>query len=154
MAGGWPVSALAGQAGLMSLLGTGQVNHSGTFNSSVMAIAATVATIGELRENPPYERIARHGTALMTGIRELGQRHGLPLHVQGLPAAFHCSFGTQDATDYRSLSRLDGQRYARLAADLVQHGIWVAGRGVWYVSASHGDQELDAALTRFESAIG
>jgi glutamate-1-semialdehyde 2,1-aminomutase len=66
---------------------------------------------------------------------------------------FHCSFGTRDATDYQSLARLDGQRYAKLAADLVRHGIWVAGRGVWYVSASHGDEELDAALTRFERAL-
>jgi len=43
---------------------------------------------GELRERPPYEMIAKHGTALMNGIRELGERHGLPLHVQGFPAAF------------------------------------------------------------------
>jgi glutamate-1-semialdehyde 2,1-aminomutase len=153
MAGGWPVSALAGRAELMKLFGTGEVNHSGTFNSSVMAMAATVATIGELRERPPYEMIAKHGTALMDGIRELGEQHGLPLHVQGLPAAFHCSFGIEDATDYRSLSRLDGERYARLAAALVEHGIWVAARGVWYVSASHGDEELEAALTRFDQAL-
>jgi glutamate-1-semialdehyde 2,1-aminomutase len=153
MAGGWPAAALAGRAELMKLLSTGTVNHSGTFNSSVMAMAATVATIGQLRENPPYEGIAKHGTALMSGIHELGLRHGLPLHIQGLPAAFHCSFGTQDATDYQSLARLDRQRYAKLAADLVRQGIWVAGRGVWYVSASHGDQELDAALTRFERAL-
>ncbi|HEX7163133.1 MAG TPA: aspartate aminotransferase family protein [Trebonia sp.] len=153
MAGGWPVSALAGRADLMKLFGTGEVNHSGTFNSSVMAMAATVATIGELRERPPYEMIAKHGTALMNGIRELGERHGLPLHVQGLPAAFHCSFGTEDATDYRSLSRLDGGRYAELATALVEHGIWVTARGVWYVSASHGDEELEAVLARFELAL-
>jgi glutamate-1-semialdehyde 2,1-aminomutase len=153
MAGGWPVSALAGRADLMKLFGTGEVNHSGTFNSSVMAMAATVATIGELRERPPYEMIVKHGTALMNGIRELGERHGLPLHVQGLPAAFHCSFGTEDATDYRSLSRLDSGRYAELATALVEHGIWVTARGVWYVSASHGDEELEAALTRFELAV-
>lgn len=153
MAGGWPVSAVAGRADLMKLFGTGEVNHSGTFNSSVMAMAATVATIGELRERPPYEMIVKHGTALMNGIRELGERHGLPLHVQGLPAAFHCSFGTEDATDYRSLSRLDSGRYAELATALVEHGIWVTARGVWYVSASHGDEELEAALTRFELAV-
>jgi glutamate-1-semialdehyde 2,1-aminomutase len=153
MAAGWPVSALAGRADLMKLFGTGEVNHSGTFNSSVMAMAATAATIGELHERPPYEMVVKHGTALMNGIRELGERHGLPLHVQGLPAAFHCSFGTEDATDYRSLSRLDGDRYAELATALVEQGIWVTARGVWYVSASHGHEELEAVLTRFELAL-
>jgi glutamate-1-semialdehyde 2,1-aminomutase len=153
MAGGWPASALAGRAGLMRLFGTGEVNHSGTFNSSVMAMAATAATVTELRERPPYAKIARHGTALMAGLRALGDQHGLPLHIQGLPMAFHVSFGEADATDYRSLAGLDGERYARLAAGLVEHGIWVASRGVWYVSASHGDAELDAALTRFDQAL-
>ena len=35
----------------------------------------------------------------------------------------------------------------------VEHGIWVTARGVWYVSASHGDEELEAVLTRFELAL-
>lgn len=153
LAAGWPVSALAGRAALMELFGTGAVNHSGTFNSSVMAMAATVASISELRDNPPYAPIAQHGSALMDGLRALGQRHGVPLRVEGLPAAFHVSFGTADVTDYRSLQRLDLARYERLAAALIRNGVWVAARGVWYVSASHGPAELDAALSRAERAL-
>ena len=153
MAGGWPVSALAGRADLMERFGTGEVNHSGTFNSSVMTMAATVATVTTLRDNPPYPSVEEHGAALMAGIRELGVAHGAPLHVQGLPAAFHVSFGEQDATDHRTLQRLDLARYAKLAEALVEHGVWVAARGVWYVSASHGSAELDAALTRFDQTL-
>lgn len=153
LAGGWPVSALAGRADLMAGFGTGEVNHSGTFNASVMTMAATVATIRSLRDDPPYARIADHGTALMTGIRELGARHGVALHVQGLPVAFHVSFGEQDATDHRSLRRLGLDRYTKFAEALVAHGVWVAGRGVWYVSASHGPAELDATLARFDQTL-
>lgn len=153
MAGGWPVSALAGRADLMELFGNGEVNHSGTFNASVMAMAATLATITTLRENPPYHAIDQHGTALMAGIRGLGEKHGVPLHVQGLPMAFHVSLGEGDATDYRSLQRFDLVGYEKLAAGLVEHGVWVAGRGVWFVSASHGPKELDAALSRFDRTL-
>lgn len=153
MAGGWPVSALAGRAELMQRFGTGEVNHSGTFNSSVMATAATVATLTSLREDPPYPRVQEHGQALIDGIRALGVSHGVPLHVQGVPAAFHVSFGEQDATDFRTLQQLDLARYSRLAGALVEHGIWVAGRGVWYVSAAHGPDELDAALSRFDKSL-
>lgn len=153
MAGGWPVSALAGRAELMARFGTGEVNHSGTFNASVVAMAATLATISSLRDDPPYQAVAEHGNALMAGIRELGAAHGLPLHVQGLPVAFHVSFGDVDATDYRSLRQLDLARYEQLADALVEHGIWVARRGVWYVSASHGPRELDAALSRFDATL-
>lgn len=153
MAGGWPVSALAGRADLMEHFGTGQVNHSGTFNSSVMAMAAVKATVGVLRDQPPYAAISRHGTALMAGIRELAEAHSLPLRVAGLPMAFHVSFGNAEVTDYRSLQRLDLARYARFADTLVANGVWVAGRGIWYVSASHGPDELDIALARFGKAL-
>ncbi|MEU3274255.1 aminotransferase class III-fold pyridoxal phosphate-dependent enzyme [Saccharomonospora sp. NPDC006951] len=153
MAGGWPASALAGGAELMELFGKGGVNHSGTFNGSVVAMAATHATVSHLADNPPYERISSHGGALMDGLRGIGEAHDLPLRVEGLPMAFHVSFGTSEVTDYRSLQSLDLDRYARLVPELVAHGLWVAGRGVWYVSACHGPDELDAALTRFDKTL-
>jgi glutamate-1-semialdehyde 2,1-aminomutase len=153
MAGGWPASALAGRAELMELFGTGKVNHSGTFNGSVMAMAATVATLDVLRHDPPYEKVTEHGSALMDGIRGLGSEYGVSLHVQGMPAAFHVSFGEADVTDYRTLQKLDLSRYRAFANSLVEHGIWVADRGVWYVSASHGPKELEAALSRFDRTL-
>jgi glutamate-1-semialdehyde 2,1-aminomutase len=158
MAGGWPVAALAGRADLMDRFGTGEVNHSGTFNSSTMAMAATLATITRLREQPPYEQISAYGDALRRRLAELAARYGLPLQVQGLPMALHVSFTTEgapgeDVVDHRSLSRLDLARYERFAAHLVDHGVWVAGRGIWYVSAAHGDAELGATLERLERAF-
>ncbi|MFJ8811856.1 aspartate aminotransferase family protein [Amycolatopsis thermoflava] len=153
IAGGFPVAALVGRAELMDRFGTGEVNHSGTFNGSVMATAAVAATVTSLLEDPPYERVAKHGKTLMVGLRDLAVEHGLPLRVEGLPAAFHVSFGEAEVRDYRTLQRLDLARYERLSRVLVEHGLWVTGRGVWYVSACHGEEELDAALTRFEKAL-
>ncbi|TDD70748.1 aspartate aminotransferase family protein [Jiangella aurantiaca] len=153
LAAGWPVAALAGRAELMERFGTGEVNHSGTFNGSVVATAAVKASLELLRDNPPYAGIEEHGTALMAGIRELGQSYGVPLRAAGLPAAFHVSFGDAEVVDYRSLQQLDLARYEDLAEALVDHGVWVASRGVWYVSATHGPGELDAALTRFAKTL-
>ncbi|WP_236789879.1 aspartate aminotransferase family protein [Amycolatopsis sp. GM8] len=153
IAGGFPVAALVGRADLMNRFGTGEVNHAGTFNGSVMATAAVTATLTSLVDDPPYDRIVTHGNALMTGLREISADHDVPLRVSGLPQAFHVSFGDADVIDYRSLQQLDLALYEKLAAVLVEHGIWVAGRGVWYVSASHGPRELETALTRFDKAL-
>jgi glutamate-1-semialdehyde 2,1-aminomutase len=154
MAGGWPVAAFGGRGDLMERCGTGEVNHSGTFNGSVMAAAATVATLDVLAADPPYRRIAAHGEALMSGLRALADVHRVPLRLQGLPVAFHASFGPPDPVwDYRGLRRLDGERYARFARSLAEHGLWVAGRGVWYVSAAHGTPELAAAMDRLDRAM-
>ena len=154
VAGGWPVSVLAGSAELMDHFGTGRVNHSGTFNASVMACAAVSATLTALEADPPYTRIAEHGSALMTGIRESAQRHEVPLMVEGLPAAFHVAFGPlYRYENYQDLSQRDTARYVRLAADLADGGVWVAPRGIWYVSAAHSPEDLGLALSRIDDVF-
>ena len=107
MAGSWPVAALAGKAELMERFGTGEVTHAGTFNANVMGMAAVSATLRILEGTRPYERLEAVGRSLIAGLRELGARHSVPLHVQGLPMAFHVAFGEEDATDFQSLSRFD-----------------------------------------------
>jgi glutamate-1-semialdehyde 2,1-aminomutase len=154
MAGGWPVAALAGKGHIMERFGNGEVNHSGTFNSNVMGMAAVVAAISELRRDPPYERIHAYGTELMEHIGRLGREHGLEFHVQGLPVAFHTSFGSADAHDAASLSELDTARYANFAEVVVDHGVWVTGRGIWFTSAAHGEDELNAVVERLDAAMG
>lgn len=155
MAGGWPVGALLGRADLLEPLGTGRVNHSGTFNAAVMAAAAVVATQQELDREPPYERVEQYGAELMSGLSKIGEARGLDLHVQGVPAAFHVSFGSPERVhDLRELQSLDLVRYAALADRLADHGLWVAGRGIWYVSAAHGPDELADTLERFDQAVG
>ena len=155
LAGGWPVSALAGRRELMELLGTGEINHSGTFNASVMASAAVSATMDWLTTHDPYPGLEQWGTRLMDGLAEVGRELGTNLHVQGLPMAFHLSFADTDepAVDNLTLSAMDLARYARFATDLAEAGIWAAGRGIWYVSTTHGESELDETLSRFRTAL-
>jgi glutamate-1-semialdehyde 2,1-aminomutase len=155
MAGGWPVAALAGRRDLLEPIGNAKVNHSGTFNASVMATAATAATLDQLATDPPYERIAKLGGRLMAGLVELGEAHGVPLRVQGLPVAFHASFGdAAPVHDYRGLQHLDQARYERFARTLTERGVWVAPRGIWYLSAAHGEAEVEQTLAHVDEALG
>ncbi len=153
LAGSWPVGALAGRRALMEPFGTGEVNHSGTFNANVMAMAAVTATVRTLRDEPPYAEIERVGERLMKELGDLGAELGV--RVQGLPMAFHVTFARDegDVTDYRSLQRRDAGRYRRLAQLLVDEGVWVASRGIWYVSAAHRDREVDVTLERAAAAM-
>jgi glutamate-1-semialdehyde 2,1-aminomutase len=153
MAGGWPVAALAGRAELMQRFAE-DVSHAGTFNASVMACAAVVATIAELRSDPPYARVEAHGEEVMAGIRRLANDHDVPLRVQGLGMSFHASFGPDDPVfDFQGLQSLDLRSYSELARRLADYGVWVAGRGIWYVSATHGEREKGVVLERLEAAL-
>lgn len=153
MAGGWPVAAFAGKAEILDPIGTAAVNHSGTFNASVMACAATAATLRVLAEDPPYARLAEIGGRLQEGLRSLASEHDLDLNVQGLPMAFHVSFGKGPVETYDALHKLDLARYAAFSRLLVEHGVWVTGRGIWYVSAAHTHADVDETLDRVDRAF-
>jgi glutamate-1-semialdehyde 2,1-aminomutase len=154
MAGSWPVGALVGRAQLMELFGTGEVVHAGTFNANVMGMAAVAATLRQLTESPPYPKLHEIGTRLMAGLEDLGQRLRRPLRLQGWPMAFHASFGKNvEVWDHRDLAQLDQARYRKLVTLLIENGVWVAGRGIWYLSAAHDDQEIEVTLDRAEAAL-
>ena len=152
LAGGFPSSAIVGRSDLMDRF-SADVNHSGTFNGNVVSMAATLATLNELTrdDNAAYRRIEAAGTALMNGLREIGNNLGLPLIVQGFPAAFYAGFTDGvDIRDAESFQRhADPAPYERFALAMLQRGVRVFERGLWYVSAahdaSHVDQTLEAA---------
>lgn len=154
MAGGWPVSAFAGRDGIMDDIGTGEINHSGTFNASVMACAAVSATLDQLTEDSPYESIVEVGESLKTGLKDLAESHSIQLNIQGLPMAFHAGIGEGPIESYQGLATLDSDRYQRLVDHLIDAGVWLAGRGIWYVSAAHTSEDVDETLSRVDKAMG
>jgi glutamate-1-semialdehyde 2,1-aminomutase len=155
MAGGWPVGALVGRADLMEPIGTGKVNHSGTFNANMMAAAAVVASLEHLKREPPYERLERNTDALRQGLRELAAEASIPLRIQGVPGAFHASIATTDVEvhEFRDLAHLDSGAYLKLVDRMIAAGIWLSGRGIWYVSTAHGDDEVSLTLERCREAF-
>lgn len=156
MAGGFANAALVGKADYMRRFAEG-VNHSGTFNSNVIAMAASAAAIAELEKNNGaiYTQLDQIGRKLMRGLHELGQRHGLPLHVQGVPTAFHLSFTNLDALrDYRDYAgACDKERYSRFCVAMLERGVRLIERGVWYISAAHTDAHVDATLEAADAAL-
>ena len=156
MAGGFANAALVGKADYMRRFAEG-VNHSGTFNSNVISMAASAAAIAELEKDNGaiYGQLEEIGTTLMTGLREIGQRLGVGLHVQGVPTAFHLSFTTLDAIrDYRDYAQhCDKERYARFTLAMLQRGIRLIERGVWYISAAHTAQHVEETLRAAEAAL-
>ncbi len=59
----------------------------------------------------------------------------------------------QPVTRYRDLARGDPDRYGRLADALIGQRVWVARRGIWYVSAAHTETDVAETLDRAERAF-
>ena len=149
LGGGVPIAALTGLHSLMSLIGSGAVNHSGTYNSNVMAVSAATATLDELSKDggAAYSRIHAAGEALIGGMRDLAKRAGSNLIVQGFPSVFNTAFGER-----RTLNTLDEYRQCdqskqqKFLSALLERGVRPTGRGTWFVSAAHTEAEVERTL--------
>jgi glutamate-1-semialdehyde 2,1-aminomutase len=151
---GWPVSVLAGKRHLMQHIADGSVTHAGTLNGNVMAAAAVAATMDALTESGLYARIETYGEKLKAMLAEVSAAHGMPLRLHGLGSVFHTAFGghANEIRDGRDVNALDLGRYARFTHVMAAHGLWVPGRGIWFVSAAHDDKAFTATRERFDAA--
>lgn len=153
VAGGFPASVLAGRADLMALFANG-TNHSGTFNANVMSCAAISEAMAIMSEEAVHERVESLGRSLIDGLRTLFAASDLPIQVRGLPAAFHLSFDSADpVTCYQDLLRADTARYKAFVVTARECGLWLASRGIWYVSASHTQEIVEQTLDRMKQTI-
>ncbi len=157
MAAGFPIGCLAGARNLMELIASGEVVHAGTFNSNLMAVAAADATTGALYQDADqaYKKMNGYGQSLMQGIQEIGTKMGVSLLVEGLPTAFAVAFTDRPAVlDYREYAQYcDHERYKDFALALLERGVNVASRGIWYLSTAHSAADIEATLDVVEDAL-
>ena len=149
MAGGFPVSAIAGKKEVMDLFGDLSVTHSGTYNSNGPCMAATVAALEMLSAGggTPLEHAHSMGRQLMEGIEQAGRQAGKNVHVRGIPPIFHVSFGAlEEVTDYRSFVPRDVEAYRRFNTALQERGIRTVPDGQWFVSTAHAQEDVDQTL--------
>ncbi len=157
MGSGFPIAALAGKNRLMDMIASGEVVHAGTYNSNLVVMAAAEATTRELVENsePIYEGMLRRGKLLMSGITEIAQRLSVGLIVEGMPTAFAVAYTEKSKIrDFREyINHTDQSKYQHLALALLERGIHVAARGIWYLSAAHSDEDVEKTLKAVEGAL-
>lgn len=147
IASGYPISVLAGKREWMQPIAEGKVIHAGTMNSGNATIAAALATIEVLEREHAHERIFSYGRRLMAALHQIAQDNGHAVLIQGLGPMFHMAFTTQThARDYRDTLGFDKAKYAKFLAGMHDHGIRLIGRGLWYLSAAHTEDDLVQAV--------
>lgn len=147
LASGYPISAIVGKKEWMQLIAEGKVIHAGTMNSSNSTIAAAIGTLEVLENENVIERIYRLGNLLMAGLKGIGKKYHSNLLVQGLGPMLHTGFTDLNVvTDFRDVLQYDKAKLGKFIAGLHDRGIRVIGRGLWYISAAHTEEDIQKAL--------
>jgi glutamate-1-semialdehyde 2,1-aminomutase len=158
VAGGFPLSAIAGRAEIMDYFAPGAhgdrfVMQEGTLNGNPVAAAAGLATLRVLRQEGTYERLFATGTRLMESLREALYQAEIPAQVLGEPAMFDIVFADHEIGNYRDTLDRD-------QAKLMRFNELLRGRGIfknhykYYVSTVHGDDEVEQTVSAWRSALG
>lgn len=151
---GYPISAIVGKKEWMREIEESRVIHAGTMNTCNPTVAAALATIGILEEENPYPSMFFLGEKLREGLKELALRTNQNLQVQGIGPIIHTGFSsTQSAWDYRDTLTYDQSKLKVFIGGLQDLGIRVIGRGLWYLSTSHKEQDIEKALSAAKQVL-
>jgi glutamate-1-semialdehyde 2,1-aminomutase len=150
MAGGFPIAMIVGRRDVMDLIGDGTVYHGGSFNSNVMSIAATYASLKHIQERGDefYDDLNGKGLRLMDGLKDVAKSLESDLHVQGVGSVFSISFTTkQEIINWRDHARnCDDSKYTRFAKEMLKQGVRLSSNGRIHLSSAHTDEDIDKTV--------
>jgi glutamate-1-semialdehyde 2,1-aminomutase len=124
--GGYPVGAYGGRAEIMNkVMPAGPVFQAGTLSGNPVAMAAGIATLRELKEHPPYQRLEELGRQLEQGLVKAAQEAGIPCRVNRLGSMWTLFFTPNPVTDYDSARKSETKRFARFFWEMMDRGIYL-----------------------------
>ena len=144
MSNGMPLSALVGRAEIMKEME--EVFFSFTFGGEALSLAASLATIKEMREKRVLEHIWNQGAKLTEGYNRMVGDLGLTDYTRmtGYPPRPIASFFPVEGMDPLEMKSLVQQ-------ELLKRGIlWAAYHAI---SFSHSEKDIDRTLKVFGQAL-
>ncbi len=124
--GGLPVGAYGGRADIMKkVMPSGPVFQAGTLSGNPLAMAAGLATLQELRDQPPYAELERLGRLLAEGLSQAAAAAGLPQRLQRVGSMWTLFFTAEPVIDYDTAQKSDTARFARFFWAMLDRGVYL-----------------------------
>ncbi len=152
LAGGMTFGAFGGRADLMAAFDPhrgGELTHGGTFNNNVVTMAGGVAALSELLTADVLDALFRRGESLRGRVAGVLDQSSLPLCVTGMGSMFTIHTVPGPVRSPADLTGADPLLKELLFHQLVDRGIFLAGRGFVAMSLAITDDDCD----RFVDAL-
>ena len=155
--GGLPVGAYGGREDLMRMIAPdGPVYQAGTLSGNPLAVAAGLATLRYLEEEPGvYEHLERLGAMFDDGFAELGARLGLPLRWNRAGGMGSLFFSEDPVVDWSSAAASDRERFNRFFHGMLDRGIHLPPSPfeAWFWSYAHTPEDVERTLRAAEEIL-
>lgn len=153
--GGLPVGAYGGRRELMEMVAPlGPVYQAGTLSGNPVAMAAGLATLGQLTAEL-YSLLEMKGKALEAGVLEAVRKCGVAGQVNRVGSMLSLFLCDQPVSDSQTAFSTDRALYGRLFHALLSRGIYLPPSALesWFISAAHSESHIESTLQAFTPAL-
>jgi glutamate-1-semialdehyde 2,1-aminomutase len=124
--GGYPVGAYGGRADVMrKVMPAGPVFQAGTLSGNPVAMAAGIATLTELKTNPPYDHLEAMSATIEAGFTAACRQRGIPHRFNRVGSMWTLFFTGTPVTDLDTAKTSDTDRFARFFWAMMDRGVYL-----------------------------
>ncbi|HEY1187636.1 MAG TPA: glutamate-1-semialdehyde 2,1-aminomutase [Gemmata sp.] len=124
--GGYPVGAYGGRADIMrQVMPAGPVFQAGTLSGNPVAMAAGIATLTELKTNPPYARLEEQSARIGAELQTAAAGARVPVQFNRVGSMWTLFFTDTPVTDLDTAKASDVQRFARFFWHMMDRGVYL-----------------------------
>ena len=151
---GMPVGAYGGKKAIMEMVApVGPVYQAGTLSGNPVAMAAGLAQLKFLYENPQvYTQMAETAALLFDGIEKLLAQYDVPCTMNRI-ASLGCLYFTREhVTNYEIAKHSDTEAFAGYFRYMIDHGIHLGPSQfeAMFISTSHTEETTAETLAAIE----
>jgi len=154
IAGGYPLSLVAGKKEIMNSVVPGIVSHAGTFNSNPLAITAALVTLSKILTEKAMNEATKLSEMLAKGYEDIIGDTKIPAIVQwaGTSGTVHFTKATK-VEDWRGFLTSEVARWFLYLMVMMNRGIIPMAPGPdeqWTVSVQHTGEDIKKHLEAFK----
>jgi glutamate-1-semialdehyde 2,1-aminomutase len=133
----------------------GPVYQAGTLSGNPLAMAAGLATLRALRDEPPYEKLEALSARLEEGLRRAATDAKVPHVVQRVGSMLTLFFHDGPVTNYAEALGSDTKRFGRFFWEMLARGVYLpcSQFEAAFVSAAHSEADIDHSVEAAGEAL-
>lgn len=137
MANGMPISAVAGRADVMKTMEGLRISI--TYGGEAVSIAASIATLKEIRDKNVVDHLWKVGQLLMDGLNQAAKDNDIPFETFGLAPVTRMRFNGLTAEENDTV-------WAYFLQEMAARGVLLRRGGVNFVTYSHTEADIEQTV--------